>query len=144
MNQRNYQREQDLLVRKNEASGLVPKLLLHVCCAPCSSFCLESLAPHFDVTVFFCNPNIDDPEEYHRRAEEEQRLLREMDLPRPVGFLEGEYNPERFHEAVRGHERIRRAVSAAVSALSFAYARAPRLPRRAVLTILRPASRFLR
>ena len=104
MNQRNYQREQDLLVRKNEASGLVPKLLLHVCCAPCSSFCLESLAPHFDVTVFFCNPNIDDPEEYHRRAEEEQRLLRAMDLPRPVGFLEGEYNPERFHEAVRGHE----------------------------------------
>ena len=104
MNQRNYQRELDNLVKQNEASGIVPKLLLHVCCAPCSSFCLESLAPHFDVTVFFCNPNIDDPEEYHRRAEEEKRLLREMNLPRPVGFLEGEYSPERFHEAVRGHE----------------------------------------
>lgn len=104
MNQRNYQRELDNLVKQNEASGTVPKLLLHVCCAPCSSFCLESLAPHFDVTVFFCNPNIDDPAEYHRRAAEEQRLLAEMKLPRPVGFLEGEYSPGRFHEAVRGHE----------------------------------------
>ncbi len=104
MNQRNYQRELSNLIKTNEASGTVPKLLLHVCCAPCSSFCLESLTPHFDVTVFFYNPNIDDAVEYRRRIAEEQRLLLEMPLPRPVAFLEGVYEAELFHAAVAGHE----------------------------------------
>ena len=105
MNQKNYQRELEQLICQNEASGAVPKLLLHVCCAPCSSWCLEYLNPYFDITVYYFNPNIDEPEEYHRRVAEEQRLLREMSFQRPVHFLEGAYIPEAFHELVRGHER---------------------------------------
>lgn len=105
MNARNYQRELEALIAENEASGTVPRLLLHVCCAPCSSWCLEYLAPHFEVTVYYYNPNIDSAEEYRRRAEEEERLLREMKLPRPVGFLKGPYEPERFAEMARGHEK---------------------------------------
>lgn len=104
MNQRNYQRELEELIRKNEASGIVPKLLLHVCCAPCSSWCLEYLNHSFDITVFYYNPNIDSEEEYRRRAAEEQRLLKEMPFTRPVQFLEGAYAPEEFRALARGHE----------------------------------------
>lgn len=105
MNRRNYQKELEQIIKKQEASGTVPKLLLHACCAPCSSWCLEYLAPYFDVTVFYYNPNIDIPEEYRRRVEEEQRLIREMPLPRPVHFLEGSYEPEEYHRLVQGHEQ---------------------------------------
>jgi epoxyqueuosine reductase len=104
MNKRNYQRELEQIIKNNEASGKVPKLLLHACCAPCSSYCLEYLAPYFDITVFYYNPNIDNREEYEKRVSEEQRLIQEMPLLRPVHFLEGEYEPEAYHEKVKGHE----------------------------------------
>ncbi len=53
----------------------VPKLLLHSCCAPCSSACLEMLAPYFHVTVLYYNPNITSPDEYNKRLEEERRFI---------------------------------------------------------------------
>lgn len=104
MNKRNYQKELDKIISQKEASGEIPKLLLHACCAPCSSHCLEYLAPHFDITVFYFNPNIDMEEEYRKRTLEEQRLIREMPLPREVHFLEGRYCPEEYHSLVKGHE----------------------------------------
>ena len=104
MNKRNYQKELEAQIKSNEASGVFPKLLLHACCAPCSSWCLEYLSPHFDITLFYYNPNIDDEEEYHRRAEEARRLIREMPSPRPVHFLEGTYDPDSWHRLVKGHE----------------------------------------
>ena len=104
MNKRNYQKELEAQIKSNEASGVFPKLLLHACCAPCSSWCLEYLSPHFDITLFYYNPNIDDEEEYHRRAEEARRLIREMPAPRPVHFLEGTYDPDSWHRLVKGHE----------------------------------------
>ena len=55
MNKRNYQKELEAQIKSNEASGVFPKLLLHACCAPCSSWCLEYLAPHFDITLFYYN-----------------------------------------------------------------------------------------
>ena len=84
----------------------VPRLLLHACCAPCSSYVLEYLAAHFAITLFFYNPNIAPEEEYHFRAAELQRLLREMPLARPVVFLEGRYDPERFRAMSRGLEQL--------------------------------------
>ena len=105
MNRRNYQRELEKIIAENEASGRHPKLLLHVCCAPCSSWCLEFLNRYFEITVFFYNPNIDDPEEYRKRAEEEKRLLREMPSAAGVRFLEGPYDPEAYHALVKGHEK---------------------------------------
>ena len=104
MNRRNYQKELEQIIKSKEASGEFPKLLLHACCAPCSSWCLEYLNPYFDITVFYYNPNIDREEEYRKRVLEEQRLIREMPFLRPVRFLEGTYEPEEFHRLTKGHE----------------------------------------
>ncbi len=90
----------------NASDGRVPTLLLHSCCAPCSSYVLEYLSHFFSITVFYYNPNIYPEEEYFRRVEEQKRLVSEMPLPRPVRFLEGYFDPSEFYEAVRGKEHI--------------------------------------
>ena len=64
MNKRNYQKELDRLIEQYQKEGRTPSVLLHVCCAPCSSYCLEYLSEYFDITVYYCNPNITKPEEY--------------------------------------------------------------------------------
>ena len=102
MNQRNYQKELD---REIEGLGdVVPRVLLHACCAPCSSYCLEYLSQYFAVTVFYYNPNISPAEEYERRTRELQRLVSEMSFAHPVDVLVGAYEPDRYYEAVRGLE----------------------------------------
>ncbi len=73
-----------------------PTLLLHSCCAPCSSAVITALSGFFRITVFYYNPNIDEREEYLRRAAEQQRLIREMRTVYPVDFLEGLYEREAF------------------------------------------------
>ncbi|MBQ6680163.1 MAG: epoxyqueuosine reductase QueH [Lachnospiraceae bacterium] len=102
MNTRNYQKELEGVI--NGLEDRVPSLLLHACCAPCSSYVLEYLSAWFDITVFYYNPNITEEEEYRHRAEEEKRLIREMPLSRPVRFLEGPYEPERFLKEAAGLE----------------------------------------
>ena len=104
MNQRNYQREMEKLIERHQAQGEVPRLLLHSCCAPCSSYVLEYLSQYFSITVFYYNPNIFPPEEYGKRVEEQVRLIGEQPHLHPVEFLEGNYDPERFFQAVKGHE----------------------------------------
>ena len=70
MNKRNYQRELEKILAEIEKSGQVPRLFLHSCCAPCSSYVLEYLSSYFQITDFFYNPNISPKEEYVKRAEE--------------------------------------------------------------------------
>ena len=101
---RNYQRELDLLIGKNEKEGRIPTLFLHACCAPCSSYCLEYLSNYFKITVVFYNPNITEREEYLYRLEEEKRLLDQMDFKYPVEIIEGEYNPDTFFTLAKGLE----------------------------------------
>lgn len=103
---RNYQRELDTLIGKLEETGRVPTLLLHSCCAPCSSYVLEYLSGYFEITVFYYNPNIYPEEEYRKRAAEQEELIRKMPLRHPVSFLEGDFDKGRFYEAVRGVEEI--------------------------------------
>lgn len=105
MIQRNYQKELEAIIRKHEELGEVPKLLLHSCCAPCSSYVLEYLSQYFEITVYFYNPNIYPPEEYRRRAKEEERLISQMNFKHPVWFVEGAYEPTEFYRAVRGLEK---------------------------------------
>lgn len=102
-NKENYQIQMEQVIQRE--TGRRPRLLLHACCAPCSSASLERVAPYFDVTVFYYNPNITDEAEYRIRVEEEKRLIDAMPLPYPIGFLEGAYEPERFLTAARGLER---------------------------------------
>ena len=107
MNKVNYQRELEKIILKNEKNGVVPSLLLHSCCAPCSSWCLEYLTDYFQVTDFYYNPNITDAEEYGRRERELMRLIAQQPHKYPVTFLHGDYEPKKFYEAVRGFENYR-------------------------------------
>ena len=98
MNQkRNYQKELETVIQKEQKEGRTPKLLLHSCCAPCSSYVLEYLSPFFAITDFFYNPNISPKEEYQKREEELKRLIDEMPMKNKPVFLAGEYHPEEFY-----------------------------------------------
>ena len=103
MNRVNYQKEMEGVLARLD--GHVPRLLLHVCCAPCSSYVLEYLSQYFEITVFYYNPNIEPEAEYSFRAAEERRLIGEMSPLHPIRFMEGKYEPELFHQACRGLER---------------------------------------
>lgn len=82
-----------------------PSLLLHACCAPCSSYVLEYLSAYFNITVLFYNPNIAPDIEFTKRAEELKRFVSEMTFQNPVQVVVGNYEPERFYEAVKGLEK---------------------------------------
>ena len=84
--------------------GERPSLLLHSCCGPCSSYVLEYLTRHFDITVFYYNPNIEPQEEYALRLREQRRLVSEMDLQGAPQVIDGPYEPGTFHKAVSGME----------------------------------------
>ncbi len=103
---RNYQKELDGILEEVKQSGNVPRLLLHSCCAPCSSYVLEYLSPYFDIEDFFYNPNIAPEEEYRFRADELRRLIREMPLQHEVQFREGLYDPDRFYAMAEGLEDV--------------------------------------
>ncbi|MCQ2514374.1 MAG: epoxyqueuosine reductase QueH [Ruminococcus sp.] len=105
MSKINYQKELDKVIEKNCAENIVPTLLLHVCCAPCSSYCLEYLSKYFKITVFYYNPNISRSEEYEYRLSEEKRLLSQMPFINPVKFIDSTYNPNVFYNAVKGLEK---------------------------------------
>ena len=105
MMKKNYQLELDKVVT-NLTENCHPRLLLHACCAPCSSYVLEYLSRFFDITLFYYNPNITSKEEYSKRVQEVQRLLQEMPLPAPVSFLAGRYDPERFFAMAKGMETL--------------------------------------
>lgn len=100
----NYQLWLDRELSRLSAAGIRPRLLLHSCCAPCSSYVLEYLSRHFAITVFYYDPNISPAEEFYRRSAEQQRLIREMPLSSPAKFIEGRYEPERFFAVAAGHE----------------------------------------
>ena len=106
MNQRNYQKECDALICKMKEEGCEsrPTLLLHICCAPCSSYTLEYLNEFFDITVFFYNPNITDKEEYEKRKQEEIRFLSEYPFLYKPDFIEGDFEPEVFLNMAKGQE----------------------------------------
>lgn len=103
----NYQKELDQLIEQLEQNHRVPKLLLHSCCAPCSSYVLEYLSDHFEITVFYYNPNIFPENEYTKRILEQQTLIQEMKLKHPVSFVAGIYDRERFYEMSEGLEHLR-------------------------------------
>lgn len=107
MNRINYQKQLEEVLKRMKEEGERKRLLLHACCAPCSSYCLEYLREAFALTVFFYNPNLTEQEEYRRRVEEEKRLIALMNGQEgssQIEILEGRYEPERFLEAAKGLE----------------------------------------
>lgn len=110
MNRQNYQRilEQTLMKIETgtEAEGYVPTLLLHSCCAPCSSYVLEYLSQYFRITVFYYNPNIYPQQEYAMRVREQQEFIRRFPAKYPVSFVEGAYDTQRFYAMAKGLEDV--------------------------------------
>lgn len=103
---KNYQLLLDKELQKLTAEGRVPKLLLHSCCAPCSSYTLEYLSKYFEITVFYYNPNIYPEEEYQKRVAELERFISEFPAEHPIKLIKGSYDPDEFFSAVRGLEDI--------------------------------------
>ena len=103
----NYQKELEKLLTQFEAEQRVPTLLIHSCCAPCSSYVLEYLSEYFKITVFYYNPNIYPESEYTKRIAEQQKLIRDMKFRYPVSFLAGEYDKEKFYEMAAGMEDLK-------------------------------------
>ena len=93
-------------LKKLRQEGRVPRLLLQVCCAPCSSYVLEYLSEYFEITLFYYNPNITPESEYDFRVEELRRLVREMPLPRVPEIIVVPYDPRDFYEATKGLESM--------------------------------------
>ena len=103
----NYQKELEKLISNLETEEKVPKLLLHSCCAPCSSYVLEYLSDYFEITVFYYNPNIFPEGEYTKRILEQQMLLQDMKVKHPVSFLAGSYERDKFYEIAAGLEHLK-------------------------------------
>lgn len=130
---RNYQKEMEREIQKLQAENRVPTLLLHSCCAPCSSYVLECLSRYFHITVRYYNPNIYPPEEYWKRVEEQKTFIRRFseramekqadrnqqlagdgsqgqqetaEVFYPIDFVEGEFEQDRFYELVKGLEHM--------------------------------------
>lgn len=104
MNKINYQKELDKLIEQNMREDLSPSLLLHSCCAPCSSYTIEYLSQFFKITVLYYNPNISPKEEYEKRKSEQLRLIGEMKTKYPVSFLDCDYDYNEFLDIARGYE----------------------------------------
>lgn len=99
----NYQVKMEQTI-KTLPKDRVPVLFLHACCAPCSSYVLETLSRYFSIRLFFYNPNIMPEKEYEYRLSEVRRLISELPLNNPVEVISGEYEPERFLSLAKGLE----------------------------------------
>ncbi len=106
INKINYQKILDKTIEQFKEKEQVPSLLLHSCCAPCSTYVLEYLSNHFNITIFFYNPNISYKEEYERRVEEQKRLISNLQVKHPIKFIVGKYDPERFYQIAKGYESV--------------------------------------
>lgn len=103
----NYQKKLDQVLKTLQEEGRVPRLLLHSCCAPCSSYVLEYLSEYFEITVFYYNPNIYPEEEYYKRTKEQQMLIGKLNPAHPISYMEGSYDQERFYRMAAGLEQER-------------------------------------
>lgn len=107
MDKINYQKKLDKILLDLEKSGKEkPTLLLHACCAPCSSYVLEYLHSYFHLLVYYYNPNISPEDEYQKRLTEIMRFVKEAGYGQEITFIEGPYDPERFFSMARGREDL--------------------------------------
>lgn len=107
MNKVNYQKLLDEIIMKNEREDIMPSLLLHSCCAPCSSYTIEYLSQYFSITVLYYNPNISEPAEYEKRKAEQIRLINSMPVKNKVDFLDCRYDSGEFFDIAKGYEDCR-------------------------------------
>lgn len=97
----NYQKELDKFLNNLKYT---PTLLMHSCCAPCSSYCLEYLSNYFDITVFYYNPNIYPSNEYDERISEQKKIIDNINAKNSIKLIEGSYDTELFYRTIKGLE----------------------------------------
>lgn len=105
-NKINYQRELEKTIKIWSEENKLPTILLHCCCAPCSSYCMEYLSRYSLITAFYYNPNITDTAEYNHRAAELERLINEMPMEHKPAFVNADYEPDAFYAMSRGLEQV--------------------------------------
>ncbi|MBR5152544.1 MAG: epoxyqueuosine reductase QueH [Clostridia bacterium] len=106
MQKRNYQKELERILETIQKDDSVPRLLLHSCCAPCSSYVLEYLSSYFAITVLYYNPNIAPEEEYEHRKAEQIRLIDQGKYKHPVSFLDCDWDVDAFTSIAKGLEAV--------------------------------------
>ena len=102
----NFQRALDKTLAELTASGQTPRLLLHSCCAPCSSYVIEYLTEYFEMTIYYYNPNIYPDSEYEKRVAEQQELIRAVKTRHPVTMITEEHRASEFYEKIKGLEDL--------------------------------------
>ena len=102
----NYDKVYQEICKSLEKIGKKPSLLLHSCCAPCSSACLERVTKNFETDVFYYNPNITDSEEYAKRLKEQIDFVKKV-YGDSVKVIEGCYNPQEFYAVAKGYENLK-------------------------------------
>ena len=102
-----YQALLDNILTNIEQENITPTLLLHSCCAPCSSYTLEYLSKYFKITILYYNPNIYPEEEFNKRQNEQKEFIKKIKTKNPVNLIETKYEPENFYDMARGLENLK-------------------------------------
>lgn len=102
----NYHKKMLEILEKLEVHENVPTLLLHTCCAPCSTTVIKRLSEYFKITVLYYNPNIEPYEEYLKRKKEQIRFLKEYHSKYPIDFLECDWENDSFRKMAEGLETM--------------------------------------
>ena len=107
MNKINYQKKLENIIERNKREDILPSLLLHSCCAHCSSYTIEYLSDYFKISVLYYNPNISPREEYEKRKAEQIRLIESMPVKNDVNFADCDYDCNEFFKIAKGYEDCR-------------------------------------
>ena len=101
----NYQKKLEKLINDINEKNITPTLLLHSCCAPCSSYVIEYLSPYFNITILYYNPNISPIEEYEKRKQEQIKLIKELPTKNKVNILDCDYDNDLYEKTIKGLEK---------------------------------------
>lgn len=101
---KNYDKLLEDIILKHKEQGEVPRVMLHSCCAPCSSYVIEYLSNYFYLTIFYYNPNISPREEYDKRKNEQVRLISEMKTKYSVDIIDCDYDNNIYESRIKGLE----------------------------------------
>ena len=102
----NYQKKLDETLEQITLNSKFPKLLLHACCAPCSSYVLEYLSKYFEITIYYYNPNIHPENEYIRRISELKKFINQYKCEVKMNLVEENYDPKEYFDQIKGLENL--------------------------------------
>lgn len=115
----NYNKEMEKLLEEISREKIVPELLLHSCCAPCSSAVIERLAPYFNISILYYNPNIEPYDEYLKRKEEQIKFIQSINVKNKLDIIDCDYDNEKYHELVKNLEQEKEGEKDALNVMNY-------------------------